>query len=467
MSAAAELPRPAPLGGRVPLPRIGAIDCDLHPALPSMQALLPYLSAHWRDQVVLRGIDGLDSSSYPVRVPANARPDWRLGHGKPGSDPDLLRAQALDAFGLRFAICNCLYGVPAVYNADFAAALARAVNEWIAREWLDRDTPAARVHRGAAAGCRARRGGDRALRRGPPLRAGAAAGHGRDAARPARALADLSHRRAPRPAGRHPCRQHLPPRAHPVTAGPPTISRTRSCSRTPSRRNCSAWFPKACSRAFPISASCCSNPASPGCRNFLWRATRTWRAMRAEVPWVDRAPADIIRDHVRVTLQPTDAPPRPEDMARVLRHLGADQMLLFSTDYPHWHFDADEALPAGPAGGAHPPHARGQRARDLSAAQGGAVMSEVSGSETRIDAAARGRLRRASRHALAARPHRVPAPALARPSRHVRPAPADPVHRLLALSEGGAGAVARRCLAGERAAGLRSRFPAPPVARCV
>jgi predicted TIM-barrel fold metal-dependent hydrolase len=80
---------------------------------------------------------------------------------------------------------------------------------------------------------------------------------------------------------------------------------------------------------------------------FLWRATRTWRAMRAEVPWVDRAPAEIIRDHVRVTLQPTDAPPTPEDMARVLDQIGADRMLLFSTDYPHWHFDGIDALPAG------------------------------------------------------------------------------------------------------------------------
>jgi predicted TIM-barrel fold metal-dependent hydrolase len=65
------------------------------------------------------------------------------------------------------------------------------------------------------------------------------------------------------------------------------------------------------------------------------------------VPWVDRAPVEIIREHVRLTLQPLDAPPSAEAVARLCEHLGSDEMLLFSSDYPHWHFDGDDALPAG------------------------------------------------------------------------------------------------------------------------
>ena len=42
---------------------------------------------------------------------------------------------------------------------------------------------------------------------------------------------------------------------------------------------------------------------------FLWRANKTWRGVRSEVPWVKRPPADIIRDHVRFTVQPIDEPP--------------------------------------------------------------------------------------------------------------------------------------------------------------
>ena len=41
--------------------------------------------------------------------------------------------------GRKFAICNCVYGAQVLHNEDMAAALCRAVNDWIAREWLDRE----------------------------------------------------------------------------------------------------------------------------------------------------------------------------------------------------------------------------------------------------------------------------------------------------------------------------------------
>jgi predicted TIM-barrel fold metal-dependent hydrolase len=34
----------------------------------------------------------------------------------------------------------------------------------------------------------------------------------------------------------------------------------------------------------------------------------------------------------------------------LLEQLGSDRMLLFSSDYPHWHFDGDDALPSGLSG---------------------------------------------------------------------------------------------------------------------
>ena len=60
------------------------MDCDLHPALPHLTSLLPYLNDYWRDQVTTRGMVDLISQSYPQNSPITARPDWRPENGKPG-----------------------------------------------------------------------------------------------------------------------------------------------------------------------------------------------------------------------------------------------------------------------------------------------------------------------------------------------------------------------------------------------
>ncbi len=119
----------------------GAIDCDVHPAVPGTVALLPYLDDYWRDQIVNRHIhtQSFHLQSYPPNSPLSCRPDWRPQDGPPGSDLDLMRAHALDAFGSRFAICNTLHGAISLFNEDMACALISAVNDYIAKEWLDRE----------------------------------------------------------------------------------------------------------------------------------------------------------------------------------------------------------------------------------------------------------------------------------------------------------------------------------------
>jgi uncharacterized protein len=80
---------------------------------------------------------------------------------------------------------------------------------------------------------------------------------------------------------------------------------------------------------------------------FLWRLSKFWRGVRAEVPWVDRSPSQIVRDHVRLTIQPFDGPDDPRAVAQLIDHLQSDDMLLFSSDFPHWQFDGDHIMPAG------------------------------------------------------------------------------------------------------------------------
>jgi len=117
----------------------GGIDCDIHPAVPNLAALLPYLDEHWREQVIVRGMDELASISYPANSPLTARPDWKPAKGPAGAELAQVQRHALDAFGSRMAICNCLYGVQMLFSEDMAAAFARAINDWMVREWLDRE----------------------------------------------------------------------------------------------------------------------------------------------------------------------------------------------------------------------------------------------------------------------------------------------------------------------------------------
>jgi predicted TIM-barrel fold metal-dependent hydrolase len=325
--------------------RAGAIDCDIHPAVPGMAALLPYLDDHWREQVTTRGIDGLDLASYPPAIPANARPDWR-GARVPGSDLQALQRDALDAFGIRFAICNCLYGVAAVHNPDLGAALATAVNDWLAAEWLSRD---ARL-----------RGSIVISLQDPAL---AVAEIERRAADP-RFVQVLVLAMGVAPVGR---RQFWPiweaAARHRLPLGIHAGSMFRHA--TTSNGWPSTYIEDQASQAHAFQAQLLSLVAEgvfarcpdltvvliesgwTWLANFLWRANKTWRAMRAEVPWVKQPPAELIRRHVRLTLQPVDAPPRPDDLSKLLAQIGDDRMLLFSTDYPHWHFDAAAAVPEG------------------------------------------------------------------------------------------------------------------------
>ena len=117
------------------------IDCDIHPAVGGTRTtLLPYLDDHWKEQVVSRAIDGLDLNSYPPNMPFSGRADWRPEHGKPGSDLAMVQRGAFDQLGASHAICNVLYGAQAVFDPYMAAAFCKAINDWIAAEWLSKDS---------------------------------------------------------------------------------------------------------------------------------------------------------------------------------------------------------------------------------------------------------------------------------------------------------------------------------------
>ena len=73
---------------------------------------------------------------------------------------------------------------------------------------------------------------------------------------------------------------------------------------------------------------------------FLWRLDHRWRALRAEVPHVKRPPSEYIREHVVFSTQPIENIDPARELAPLLKWMDAGRLLMFSSDYPHYDFDA-------------------------------------------------------------------------------------------------------------------------------
>jgi hypothetical protein len=330
----------------MPAATIGAIDCDLHPAIPGCMALLPYLDEHWHEEVVSRGLDDLDLALWPRGAPLTARADWRPECGLPGGSVELLRSQILEPFGTSIGILNTMFGAPALHNVDMVAALCRAANDWVAKEWLDKE-PRLRAgilvpveDPGLAVQEIERRSADKRFVQ--VLLFGATE----------TLLGRRSHWPIYEAAQRHDMPVALQVssavRHSPTANGWPSylIEDHVNFAQTFQSQLLSMISEGVFTR-FPQLKIVLLGAGIGWVPSFLWRSTKEWRALRREVPWVDRSPTQILRDHIRISCQPLDAPHDPDDLAVLLEMIGCDDMLLFATDWPHWRFDGTDALAPG------------------------------------------------------------------------------------------------------------------------
>jgi predicted TIM-barrel fold metal-dependent hydrolase len=323
----------------------GAIDCDVHISVPGMKALLPYMSQAWQEMITSRGTDGLELASYPPGAPLSCRPDWRPLTGKPGTDLAILQRQALDAFGTRIAIANCLHGGQAVHSEDLAQNLCQAVNEWLVADWLDQE-PRLRAsivvptqNPVYAAQEIERCAGDKRFVQVQLLAAGEM----------------LLGRRYYWPIYEAAVKHDLPIGIHagsafrhaPTSNGWPSHFVQDYVGQTMGfEAQLLSLMGEGVFNHFPTLRVVLIESGVTWLPAFLWRAIKSWRGLRSETPWFNRSPAELVRQHVRLTMQPFDAPGSAE-VERILEHIGGDEMLLFATDFPHWHFDGTQALPPG------------------------------------------------------------------------------------------------------------------------
>lgn len=333
-----------------PLARVPAgapmIDADVHANVPAIEALVPFLSEEWREYVAITGFKGPGNTSYPPGSPTSLRPDL-AAHGGPAAGTTLasLQRNVLDTWRLERAILNCYYAVESLRNPDAAAALATAVNEWLREEWVDRDSrlrasmvvPIGQPQ--LAAREIERIGGHPGFVQVLlPVRSEAPYGNRRyhpvfEAASKHGLVVGLHFGGAP---GNPPTGAGWPSFYLEEHVGMAAVFQTQVMS----------VVTEGVFDAWPDLRVALVESGFAWVPGFLWRFDKEWKGLRREVPWTRRLPSDYVRDHVRFTLHPIDVSDSL-GIPAVLDQLGSDELLMFSTDYPHWHYDdPTNAVPA-------------------------------------------------------------------------------------------------------------------------
>jgi predicted TIM-barrel fold metal-dependent hydrolase len=325
------------------------VDCDIHNTIASDAALAPFMPERWRRHLEKYSIRFYYTGAfYPRLNPNAARTDaWPPSGLIPGSDLGFMREQLLDRWNVQVGILNPLYLAGEQANQAYGAALATALNAWLAAAWLD---PEPRLRSSMVV---------------PYEDGDQAAEEIERQAHDPRFVQVLLPARTREPLGRRKYwklyaaaeRHGLPVAVHfggaggwPLTgAGWPSFYyEDHSGMPQAFQAQIISLVYEGVFERFPALKIILVEGGWAWLPPLMWRMDQAWQRLRDEVPEVTRPPSDTIRKHFWITTQPVEEPSRPEYFHRLLAQLDMPQRLMFSTDYPHWDFDApDQALPSG------------------------------------------------------------------------------------------------------------------------
>jgi len=322
----------------------GVVDTDVHEMLGSASELKPYLGEQWHSYIDSGwSYPFFFSYGYPTTA-GFARADAIPETGPAGSSYDLMRSQLLDRFDVRVAILTSLFfpGDMQVQTA-FGNALATAYNDWMSATWLKRDT---------------RFRGSICVNTSDPLAAAEEIDRvgGRDSYvqvilgpsdvgygdRRFRPIFDAAQRNQLHVA------LHPSARARTAIGYPEHLAEWRVCG--PVQHHQAQLVSLVFGGVFerhPDLRVVLIEGGWTWLPHTLWRMDENFRALRVEVPWLQRQPREYVLENVRFTTQPTESLTARRYM-EVLDEIGTDEMLLFSSDYPHFDFDSPaRSLPSG------------------------------------------------------------------------------------------------------------------------
>jgi predicted TIM-barrel fold metal-dependent hydrolase len=318
------------------------IDCDVHNQFRGGGDLLPYLDEPWRSQAARFGVP---SAGAPYASPVgNKRKDADPPSGLPvGSDPAFMLEHYVNPFNVEYALLcsDSIIGISGFADPDYAAAICRAYNDYVIAEWF----PVSSKFKGYM--CVAMQDPAQAVREidriapHPDIVAVSVIGGSR------------------MPYGDryfHPiyeaCQRHkLPLLIHPGAEGggifnPPTAVgyvsnylQWHTCLPQTYMAHLVSLVCEGVFEKYPEFKVVLCEGGVTWLPPLLWRLDKNFKALRSSAPWLKRMPSEYVRDHCFMTTQPIEEPNNLKHLDMMFEMFDAENMLLFSSDYPHWDFD--------------------------------------------------------------------------------------------------------------------------------
>jgi predicted TIM-barrel fold metal-dependent hydrolase len=342
------------------LPSSWAVDSDVHPNVKNgIRSLGPYLPKAWARRLSMdtRTEWGSRINGNEINLPqahyANTkgtmRPDSIPPSGDaPGSDPEFMVTDLLDRNDLGAAVLSPGPGLQlgGFADADLAAVLATAINEWQANEWLSVDP---RYVGSIVVGPR------------DPLQAANEIKRWGNDPRfvvvyiPSIDGVTLGKRHYypiyeaaeefGLPISTHPGGESAGINGPMFAAGAPSYYfEYHTMFSQPSQTNLVSLVAEGVFERFPGLNFVFIESGYAWLLEVMWRMDQKWRATRDEIPWVKREPSEYVLERVRVTSQPMYEPRRASQLEKMFELIHADKVLMFSSDYPHW--DTDDPVKA-------------------------------------------------------------------------------------------------------------------------
>ena len=332
------------------------IDPVVHHHWTSQLDVTDHMSAGWREHLGIPGSLPGGAGAMPI-LPATPyrRPggDYLPGVDAPGSPAgsDIARTRE-DVFGtgrVERAVLAYDRGmfIPSVPNVHRAIALSRAMNDWTIESWFASDerfsgliiVPNQTPH---AAADEIRRSGENDRMVGVLMAAnglsrpfGHAAYHDIYAAAVDLDLPIVIH------AGGDVNADTL---SHPTAGGlPATFGEVATLSYSAVMTHVQSMIVQGVFERFPSLRVFIAGAGAAWIPGLFFRLDVNWRGLRREVPWVRRMPSEYFRDHFRVSMWPLDRAPDADGAERIVQALrtfdGIEELLCFSSGYPHWNAD--------------------------------------------------------------------------------------------------------------------------------